>query len=1135
MSEGEAAAQPLELKFIRDVAADDDFFASPTEVGSHDRVAAAIAIAIKQNPDLKVIGLLGPWGSGKSTVVRLVERHLGAEDAPVRTYTFCFDAWLHQSDPPRRAFLETFIRFLINEKLTKEDRWKKQLAELNRQVEETETTSTPALTFSGRVLLVLLLLVPFGLQFVGHDWFDAAYGEKPSLAALWAFWLGFATIPLTFLAALFMYYRWRPVRLPWKDGYWTGANWTKNRAPHEDDSLLAIFINRQVEKQKSRVVRTPDPTAIEFQRIFRDIIATVSKSDRRIILVIDNLDRLNETDAVALWGTIRSFFLGAVEDDGDIPDAQLPTVILPVDQKALERMYEIQHKPEVASLLVRSFMDKTFDLTFHVTPPVLSDWHAYLSAKMKEVFGGSLGDDWTFHVGRLYEKRYQQTGDITPRNINVTINAIATLWLQWHGQGVSFVVVAYYVIFREEIEGGIVGAVHNPKIEISDFDPDWQRGLAALHFGRAPDVAIQILIEPQLRRAIEAQNIAAFKEQAEMRGFQEVFQRILDASSPADLEFVSNATRLMSELAPADAPWVKSVWRTLQRMWTSSKAWQGFSKDDPVALKMILDHCSEAMLSTFIGRVSRRLGDLPEGALAGKLAMHFAMIVRELVTASKENGLALPSVTVVGTQDMFLTVLAYASENRDLNKSLTAPHEPQTVVARLAVIMQDATLSLGSHLKLKALLVREEEVDWKPVLEGAKEIVANREVQFGGMEAAVLALGEFFAKGDANAARVQELANSGALNARIGEALSSKNYELMAKLVALTLLAEGDLAQPNGQNWAAVIAANGKFPELVDKYLRAYGPLATIHLAVNAAANSSSAELGKAVVSHRVRQPKWGNMYTEDTIAQIDKYLSSMEPDLHARFLSGFSGYESFWDEIEKSQLKPNIQRILGILVIDSPDVTKDVRQRARKVLKAKLEATAVATWQNAVAGGADPLATALALATTQKAPIGVGSNLFDALENLRPELVSSHPRPFGGRWFEASKLLSLSAKRTLFANLRDHINGASDIPRLDELLRQGGLDLLTDGKFAEAGDSSVRHIILPLLDDPNGRVWLVELAATLSAWVKGSSEDTQTFLKDQIHHRWGSADEATRTQIETLAKAWLIAVPESGAATPKG
>lgn len=1126
MSKGKIDTPPLKLNFIRDAVASDDFFASPGETGSHERIATAVATAIQQNPSLKVIGLLGPWGSGKSTVVGLVDKYLKADDAPVQTYTFCFDAWLHQSDPPRRAFLETLIRFLIGEKLTSADIWQRQLAELNRQIEETETTSTPALTLSGRVLLFLLLLVPFGLQFVGYDWFSAAYGENPSIAALWAFWLGFATIPVTFFAWLIIYYRWRPVRRPWKEGYWTRGNWLKNRAPHEEDSILSIFINRQQEKQKSRVVRTPDPTAIEFQRIFRDIISAVSHPDRRIILVIDNLDRLNEPEAVALWGTIRSFFLGAAGDAGTISDAQLPTVILPVDQKALERMYEIQHDAGFARALVRSFMDKTFDVTFYVTPPVLSDWHAYMSARMLSVFGDHVGEDWAFHVGRLYERRCQGGGGTTPRDINVMINAIAALWLQWHGQGVSFITAAYYAIFRDEIDNDIVAAVQSPKVDISVFDADWQSGLAALHFGRSPDVAIQILTEPQLRRAIENHRFPVFRKLSETRGFQEVFQRILDAS-PGEVSFASKASLLLHELAPDDAPWVDSAWVSLRRLWITSKPWATISKNEPAAIKALMARCGGATLSNFIGSVTKRLGEVQEPILNTSANMqYFAAIGAELAATAKANNIPPPDIRVNGGPEAFLRMLAYAHEDHDLNRSLSTEIEVEELITTLANQMHDAQASKGCHLKLTALLAREEDADWSPVLDAARDIVSGRSIPFSGMTAAVDALGHFFSQGDAHSARVRNLVSAGAVNNRIAESYTAKDFQLMAKLTALAFIGGGTPVPPNGEAWAVVISAQPKFPAHVDHYIRTYGPPASIHFAVDASIDAAGRDLCKAVTSHRVRQSNWGEMYVETAIDEIDKYLNAIEPALHARFINGFSEYNSFWDEIDKRPLNANVQRILTTLSIDAPDVENDVRQRARKCLKSKLDAVKSTTWFTSVRDGSEPLPTALALASTQKAPLGLSSSLFDALTKLCPELVGNHPRPFGTRWFQAAKLLSRSAKRTLFANLRDQINGASEIPRLDELLDQGGEGLLADGKFSEASDSCVRHIILPLLDSAEGLDWLTANADTLAKWLTSSDKDTQIFINDQIHHRWSSAEAAVRRQLESLATYWALAKP---------
>jgi len=231
-----------------------------------------------------------------------------------------------------------------------------------------------------------------------------------------------------------------------------------------------------VERQRNRVTRAPEPTTIEFQAIFREIISEVSAANRRLLFVVDNLDRLPEADAVAMWGTIRSFFLGARNP------TKLPTVILPIDEQAVERMYAASHADEQAETLAKSFMDKTFDLTFRVTTPVMSDWQKYLGHQLAEVFGEHLPTDAAYIVSTLYQKYLDGIGDgsVTPRIVNALVNEIGVYWLQWECERVSFASVAYYIIYRKSIDADIQRAVSEPQGNIRDFDPDWSVAIASV-------------------------------------------------------------------------------------------------------------------------------------------------------------------------------------------------------------------------------------------------------------------------------------------------------------------------------------------------------------------------------------------------------------------------------------------------------------------------------------------------------------------------------------------------------------------------------------------------------------------------------------------------------------------------------
>ncbi|MEG2314355.1 P-loop NTPase fold protein, partial [Brevundimonas sp.] len=221
--DAEGATSP-QVKCLRESAAAADFGGRPDRGGSHARVAKACASVISTNDDLKVIGLLGPWGSGKSTVVRLIQRELKADET-LQTHVFCYDAWLHQSDPPRRAFLETLLQFLIDHDLTTQDRWQTQLDILNRQIEDTTTTATPSLTAAGRLLLLSLVCLPFGMQFIGHDWFEAAFKANSVGFAKYGFWFGLSLLVVPPFLALLTYLWWRPRWNPLSPEFRSWDNW----------------------------------------------------------------------------------------------------------------------------------------------------------------------------------------------------------------------------------------------------------------------------------------------------------------------------------------------------------------------------------------------------------------------------------------------------------------------------------------------------------------------------------------------------------------------------------------------------------------------------------------------------------------------------------------------------------------------------------------------------------------------------------------------------------------------------------------------------------------------------------------------------------------------------------------------
>lgn len=290
--------------FIRDQAALRDFF------GSHQRVADAIVKTIQHAPQIRVIGLLGPWGSGKSTVLRLVQIALEKDTDPgTRSEFFVYDAWLHQSDPPRRSFLEALIAFLDRRGLTTKSAWTSELDRLNRRAEEHEIRTTPTLTLSGRSIVASLLFFPVGLQLIGSGWTGKEIGAYGLTISAQLAGLIFLCLPV--FTAFMIYLSWRPTLNVLSRSFFSTKNWRQNRDGFEESSVFALFVNKSVDRVKNRIIKSPDPTAMEFQETFRRLLLSISQSSVKIVFVIDNLDRLPESEAVSLWATIRSFFLDA--------------------------------------------------------------------------------------------------------------------------------------------------------------------------------------------------------------------------------------------------------------------------------------------------------------------------------------------------------------------------------------------------------------------------------------------------------------------------------------------------------------------------------------------------------------------------------------------------------------------------------------------------------------------------------------------------------------------------------------------------------------------------------------------------------------------------------------------------------
>lgn len=1102
------------IRFIRDEPADQD------ALSSHAPLAKVVASTIRQQPELKVIGLLGHWGSGKSTVVKLIQAEFKRDGGEKEVFCFTYDAWLHQSDPPRRAFLETLIAYLDQEKLTTKAAWKDELDQLAGRLQDSEITTTPTFTVSGRIIALTLIFLPLGFSLIGYNTIIGAYGSAPLSVALSTFRAGLLLCLLPFLSAFIIWVFWRPVAWPW-----SGRFWTTNRKPYEKESVLSLFQSKSTEKTRNRIILTPEPTTIEFQRAFNRIIHAASHPKRLLVIIIDNLDRLPAQDSIDLWVTIRSLFLGSAGEKTLLPE-EYPTVILPIDETVIERMYEKQ--PGDSRALVKSFMDKSFDLRFRVTRPVASAWNAYFEQKMRFVFGEDIAPQWIYQSEKLLEIHIEELNlSITPRDINQIVNGMGVLWLQWMDRGVSFVTIAYAAIFSEAIEHSIGNEVLNPRGGIATYDPAWQAGITAIHFGADPNTALQVLIEPDLRVAITENLQDRFDQYASVPGFARVLRRVIQGAhidpirGEVDPVFLGHAAALLGSRKLEQAPWVDDVWGLLRDKLQGAGPWQKLDEATVDAVQALLRHTTPEGIPQLVEGLTRRLAatsDSVFGVVGGSAA--YLAIVRMLArdTDAAAEGETL-KFKVPGGAAQYLLAIANVGDESIIARFETNAGEGD-LVAALSATLGDQ-LAIGRfESSLRSLMSLGTINNWDDLATAASNILASENGANFNIESAATCLGLLRLDNQVARDRIEELGAGGVLVTRLNEAQSHPNAKLDAALISLMLVGDSDCPPPSGFSWAQYLDSRpgivGEINTRIREYDSTYG---ITRIRRSSSQHPASRGIVSALMDERVSGESITQAPLKSIITDLPDYLSLLDEKNKAAFILKIAAFEKFWERMDEVGFKENVITILRTLLSAEPRF----RQEASRFLKSGLESVSFDDWITAIKSGGEPIDIASDYIRDSRYKLRVGANLYKALQDLIPEVSASADSGIRGRWFSSARFIGDAGRKTLMTYMRDHLLSGAPVADLPGLLDVAERMLLLDGAFSDRADDAVRYVILPLIGDAEGLAWLSKNKGDVRPWVAGSTSTRKELLRQQLTDLSRGEEAASKTVADGLLSAWKL------------
>jgi hypothetical protein len=493
-------------QFIKNTPCGDDLF----EGKSQQKIAANICNIIKTEKGCNIIGIDGGWGSGKSNLVKQVQNIL----SPEGYHFFIYDAWGHQEDLQRRSFLEELTENLTQENLVK-DVWKLKLKRLLSKVKETESKRTPKLSIGIIVAGLAILITPLFKSIA--DKIDKI--ETLSHHYLWS--LIVLSIPLLSVIGLFAFFFFQEEK---------GS--LKEKLKKAFTRLFLEYQNKLEEETKYEMISEDEPSVRKFRLWMLEISKDLD--NKNLILVFDNMDRLQQKKVQELWSSIHVFFCENSYDN--------IKVIVPFDREHIKLAFKSEdiEKKQYGD----DFINKTFNVVYRVSPPILSDWKNYFANQWKKAFGEEDSLSNSNNVLQIFDLLSEE---ITPRRIIAFINEFVSIKLTVKNSipnnYIALFILGKPALVKKPIDEIIKPTYLKGLTYMYAGDEELPKFISALFYQVDPEKAIQIVFTDRLKKALNENDAAEFEKISSIPEFYPVLENAI-----ADVSNYENAILALDKL-----------------------------------------------------------------------------------------------------------------------------------------------------------------------------------------------------------------------------------------------------------------------------------------------------------------------------------------------------------------------------------------------------------------------------------------------------------------------------------------------------------------------------------------------------------------------------------------------------------
>lgn len=512
-------------KFLPNTPIGADLF----EGKSQDKIAEVISEVISNN-NFQVVGIDGAWGTGKSNLVEIVKTKLNNYNF------FMYDVWGHQEDDQRKAILVELTEFISCEKrnlVDNKSKWNGKLKKLLAKEKEVTTINRPYLSVGFIFSLFSIIYIPTVNTFAKTSEDQTTiFGIENTLGKVIII-----LFPIFLILAIYL------VKLIFL--FCDGCKLNSFKIALQE--TFQVYNNKQVDETKIETISENEPSVRDFRNWLKEIDTDLK--DKKVILVFDNFDRLPRKHILSIWSSIHIFF--AEEKYKNIK------VIIPFDRLHIKNAFKELDSGQSDTDYANDYINKTFDLVYRVSQPILSDWKDFFKTKWLDAFG-EIDEEEYLKVLQVYETFREK---ITPREIIACINEIVSIKLL--DDSIPDRYIAIFVLNKDEILESALKAISIAKfLKGLDYlykeDEDFQKHITALAYQIKPDNALEVVYTKQLKDCIINSKNDIFKEISKTTIFDKIIDSVIhELSNNNNLILVLDK---IEEDAKISKIHLKSIW-----------------------------------------------------------------------------------------------------------------------------------------------------------------------------------------------------------------------------------------------------------------------------------------------------------------------------------------------------------------------------------------------------------------------------------------------------------------------------------------------------------------------------------------------------------------------------------------------